>query len=69
MQLSQLPDEIINHILSFRPKHPICKIMEPIIGKWKFYDRIMIGKYQRFVLRKKHQSFNDWFFDFKFLIF
>jgi hypothetical protein len=29
----QLPTEIINHILSFRPKHPTAKIIED--AKWK----------------------------------
>ncbi len=53
--LKNLPMELVNHILSFRPTHPTAQIMKPYINKVientdKFGDLFLIYVYDEYYM-------------------
>lgn len=57
------PIEIINHILSFRPRHPVSNIMSAEIVKWKYLQTFYGDNYEWKILRNKTDTFYGYFFN------
>jgi hypothetical protein len=53
----QLPMEIVNKILSFRPTHPVAKLLEACIFRWKNPKKEYIT-FQDFVSFERYKKHN-----------